>query len=137
MTATTGRQLKIKKDGTLLAAVQSKSVSNTLNPIDITSDDSDAWRTLLGEPGSRSMDIPVSGILTDAVLLDEINAATTSVSLQSVEIEYPLGSNSVAATSAGDFFLANFNITGEHDGSVTFDATLQSSGEITYTAATP
>jgi len=132
MAATSGRDLVIKKDGTAIAAVQSKGVSINNEPVDITSDDDDAWRTVLAEPGLRSIDIDVSGVTTDDILLDAISDGTSSVALQVIEIEYPSG-----ALHNGNFSLNNLTRTGESAGAVTFSATLASSGEITYTAVAP
>jgi len=38
---------------------------------------------------------------------------------------------------AGDFFLTSFEETGTYNEAVTFSASLQSSGDWTYTAGTP
>ena len=130
MAATSGRDLIIKKDGTAIAAVQSKGVSINNEPVDITSDDDDAWRTVLAEPGLRSIDIDVSGVTTDDILLAAISAGTSSVALQTIVITYPSG-----ALHSGSFSLNNLTRTGESAGAVTFSATLASSGEITYTPA--
>jgi len=131
-----GRDLLIQRstDGgttyNTIASVQSKSISINNEPIDITTDDSDAWRTLLAEPGNRTFDISVSGITKDDDLLAAISAATSSISLQDIKIVYPDG-----AEHEGDFFLNAVTYSGEYNGAVTFEATLQSTGEITYTPA--
>jgi len=127
-----GRDLLIQIDTgggyTTIAAVRTKSVSINNEPVDITSDDSDAWRTLLAEPGSRSMDMSISGLTTDEVLMDIITTGTSSYALSDYKIVYP-----DTSVHTGDFFLASLSRTGEYNGAVTFEASLQSSGEVVYT----
>lgn len=131
-----GRDLLIQRstDGgttyNTIASVRTKSVAINNEPIDITTDDSDAWRTLLAEPGNRSIDLSVSGIWTDDDLLAQISAATASVALQDLQIVYP-----DTSTHEGDFMINTFNVTGEYNGAATFEASFQSSGSVTYTAA--
>lgn len=131
-----GRDLLIQRstDGgttyNTIASVRTKSVAINNEPIDITTDDSDAWRTLLAEPGNRSIDLSVAGIWTDDDLLAQISAATASVALQDLQIVYP-----DTSTHEGDFMINTFNVTGEYNGAATFEASFQSSGSVTYTAA--
>ncbi len=49
---------------------------------------------------------------------------------QNAVIEFPSG-----ATLSGKFALDNFTVTGELEGATTFECTLASAGQITYTAA--
>ena len=126
-----GRKLLIQRDiigvPTTIASVRSKSVSISNEPIDITTDDSDGWRTLLAEPGNRTVDISVSGVMVDDELRALILAATDSVVLESISIVYPDG-----GSIEGSFYLNSYSETGEYQDAVTFEASLQSSGPITY-----
>jgi predicted secreted protein len=129
MSAATGRALKIKRNGTTIAAVVSKSVSINNEPIDITSDDDLGFRTLLEESGTRSIDISCEGVYKDDSLVEV--AAGSDPDLLTVDtIEFPSGS-----TIAGSFRLNSVEISGEVAGRAQFSAALQSSGEWTYTAA--
>jgi len=134
MAEASGRDLLLKIDTgggyTTVASIQSKSISINNEPIDITTDDSDAWRTLLAEPGARSIDLSFSGILKDDELLALISAGTSSIALQDIQLTYP-----DTATHTGDFFLNSYSITGEYNGAVTFEGSLQSTGEIVYAGA--
>lgn len=111
----------------VVANVISKSLTIDSAPIDVTDDQSDSWRELLAEPGLRSADVSVSGVLATTTLLDEILAATGSVTLQDCRLDF----NS-EFTLTGDFFLNNFSLTGDEAGAnaVAFEASLQSSGPI-------
>ena len=136
MAADSGRSLKIKRstDGgttyNTFALVTSKSVNKTNEHPDITSDDDSGWRTLLIEPGNRTVDVSVSGVTTDDILLAAISAGTSSVALEDIQIEYESG-----ATDEGTFVLSNLTRSGDTTDAGRFEAQLLSSGEITYTAA--
>jgi TP901-1 family phage major tail protein len=131
-----GRKLKLEystDSGTtylLLASVREKSVNKAAEPIDVSTDDSDAHRTLLAEPASRSVDISVSGVSDDEYLMTQISASTATLAFEYIRVTYPDG-----ATDEGTFFLNSLSRTGSYQDAVTFEASLQSSGAVTYTAA--
>lgn len=136
MAAAAGRKmlLEYSTDGgttyVTLASVREKSITKTNEPIDVTTDDSNAHRTLLPEPATRSIDISVSGITDDDYLITQISAATDSLVFEDIRITYPDG-----GTDEGTFFLNSLTRTGSYQDAVTFDAQLLSSGEPTFTAA--
>ena len=130
---TTGRNITVKRGAspTLVAGVRTKSISINGSPIDVTTDDDAAVRALLDMPGEITVSISVSGILTDETLATEALSATDRV--LATEFGWP-GSVS-NGKMAGDFFLASFGITGEYQGAATFEATFESAGTVTLTAA--
>lgn len=136
MAAAPGRDLLIEysTDGgttyTTIASVREKSVAKTNEPIDVTTDDSDAHRTLLAEPAMRTVDISVSGVTDDDYLITQISAATASIVLEDVRVTYPDG-----GTDEGTFFLNSVTRTGSYQDAVTFEAQLLSSGQIVFTPA--
>jgi predicted secreted protein len=122
MSAAIGRALKIKRNGTLIAAVVSKTVPINNEPVDTTNDDDDGFRSLLEESGTRSIDLSVEGVAVNDVLL--IVAAGASPTLITAdEIEFPSG-----LTITGNFRLNTYEQSGETAGRVNFSATLQSTG---------
>ena len=129
MPANPGRELVVKKDSTAIAGVQTKSVSVDGSPVDITSDDDSGWRTLLSDPGVRSVDMSVEGVTKDAILRAAVFDGT-SLLLTDITLDYPNGD-----ALSGNFYLANLEENGTHNDAVKFTGTLQSSGEITYTPA--
>lgn len=134
MAANVGRNLLVKKGGTVIAGIRSKSISINGSPIDITTDDDLGYRTLLEEAGEKSIDISFDGIVKDATLRDIVLGGTTSQYLTDITVEYPIRSGETTAdTIAGDFFLTNVDETGTYNDSITFSAALQSSGQWTYT----
>jgi TP901-1 family phage major tail protein len=136
MAKAAGRKLKLEYSidsgttYTLLASVREKSINKASEPIDVSTDDSDAHRTLLAEPASRSVDISVSGVSDDEYLMTQISAATASLVFEYIRVTYPDG-----ATDTGTFFLNSLSRTGSYQDAVTFEASLQSSGVIVYAAA--
>ena len=124
-----GRDLLVKIGGTLVAAVQSKTITKAREAVDVTTDDSDGNRTLLAEPGVRSTDIQVEGVATSSNFSDLLSKFEANTLLQ-VSAIGPDGSAQI-----GDFFLSNLTQTGEHDGAVTFSATFQSSGMVSSSEA--
>ena len=136
MAVAPGRDLLIERStdgGTTyvkIASVREKSVAKTNEPIDVTTDDSLAHRTLLAEPAMRTVDVSVSGVTDDDILMAAISASTASLVLEDIRVTYPDG-----ATDEGTFFLNSLTRTGSYQDAVTFEAQLLSSGEVVYTAA--
>lgn len=128
-----GRSCTVKRGAVpaLIAGVRTKSFSINGEPIDITNDDDTGIRTLMEEPGELSMEISVSGVVKSDTLRAE--ALNTTDRTQLTEFGFP---GTVAGKIAGQFYLASYSETGEYKGATTFEATFQSSGALTYTAAT-
>ena len=124
-----GRELTIDWDSVTLVGVRSKGITRNNELVDVTTDDDNGWRTLLATPGIKSVEVTVSGISSDEVLIAEFYNA--SVTGETLTINLPTGSG----TESGTFMLASFESNGEHDGAVEFSATFQSSGEVAYTAS--
>lgn len=126
MAAAKGRDLLVKKGSTVLAGVRTKGISINGEPIDITSDDDDGYRTMLADAGTYSVDLSVEGITKDDTLVAIIMAGG-SLMLTDITIDYPNGK-----TLSGSFFLNSVEETGTYNEAVTFSASLQSSGTFTY-----
>lgn len=128
-----GRELTIDWDSTTLVGVRTRGVSMSNEMVDVTTDDDAGWRKLLATPGVKSMEVTVSGISSDEVLMAEFfNASTTG---ETIRIDLP-SSLATPGNMSGTFHLSSFEINGEHDGAVEFSATFASSGAVTYTAST-
>lgn len=133
-----GRSLVVDFNSTTLVGVQTKTFTATGEPVDVTTDDDAGWRTLLAEPGVRSIEVTVQGITSDEVLIAEIMTAAGSFTLKNAEVDLATGTASGITTPgklSGTFFVSSVGQTGNHDGAVEFSATLMSSGAITYTAS--
>lgn len=107
---------------------RTKTITIAGEPIDITQDCDGAFRTLLSTPASRSIDMTVEGILRqDDWALQALDPATTNFLEQYALVIPGLG------TITGDFFIGNFEVGAPYNESVTFSATVQSSGAWTFT----
>jgi predicted secreted protein len=126
MTAGVGRNVTLSWGGTAIAGVKEKSFTLNNEPIDITSDDDSGWRTILETPGQKQVELKVSGVTKDRGLIADWFSSDLT---QAVVLTYEDGS-----TIAGDFFLSEYSDKGNFKDAVAFDATLMSTGTITYTA---
>jgi TP901-1 family phage major tail protein len=127
MAKATGRELIIKRSGTKIAAVTSKTVTINNEAIDVTNDDDAGYRTLLEASGMRSVDIAVEGVY-DGDDLIAVAAAASPTLITADTVQFPSG-----ATITGNFRFNDIETSGEHDGRVEFSANLQSSGTFTFT----
>lgn len=127
-----GRALTIDYDSTTLVGVRTRGFSISNDYVDVTTDDDSGWRTLLADPGLRSVEVTVGGITSDEVLLADIMAASVAATAVSVTLPTSLAT---PGTVAGNFLISSFEETGEHDGAVEFSATFMSAAAVTYTAS--
>lgn len=138
MVAMVGRTLKLfwgdDSPQELVAGVREKGITVNGEAVDITSDDSNGWRALLDVAQVNSVNIPVSGVLTNDTLRADwfAGASTEGRRMRAMTLQYPDG-----ATVSGIFYLQEYSETGNHDGEVTFEATFNSNGAVVYTPATP
>ena len=131
MAKSIGRNLKIKKGGTVIAAVRAKSISWAGEPVDITTDDDAGFRTLLSDAqGQEQIDISGDGVTTDSIFRDIALDPATSKHLTDITLEWETGE-----IIAGDFRLASYEETGPYNEARTFTFSLQSSGQWVYTPA--
>lgn len=128
MTAFVGRKATISKGATVVAAVRTRTVSINNEPVDITSDDDNGFRTMLQDPGTKTLDMSVEGVLKNTTDFLGVAMSTTDI-LEGFSILFP-----GMGTIAGDFVVASFEVGAAYNESATFSATLQSSGAFTFTA---
>lgn len=126
-----GRDLVIDWDSVQLVGVRTRTFSITNDYVDVTTDDDSGWRTLLADPGLRSVETTVGGICSDQVLIAEIMKANISGEPLSIELPTATG-----ASLSGTFVVSSFEGSAEHDGAYEFSATFMSTGAVTYTAGT-
>lgn len=129
-----GRAITVKRGAgpTLIGGVRTKSMTINGSSIDVTNDDDSGIRKLMDEPGELSVSITVGGIIkSDTLRIESLNSTDR---VDATEFGFPgSGTN---GKIAGQFFLASYTETGEYQGAQTFQATFESAGACTYTAAT-
>lgn len=128
MASEVGRNVKIKRAGTTIAGVRTKSMTFGSEAIDVTTDDDTGKRTLLEASGSENIDLSVEGLTKDENLLEV--AAGGGTRIEEYTIELPWGGSIV-----GDFRLNSVEMGAEYTDAVTFTAEIQSTGDWTYTPA--
>ena len=130
MGARSGRKFKLMRGTSVIAGIQSTGYAFNGEPVDITSNDDEGFRTFLADDvGVQSIDMNFSGITKDSSIRALAMAGGSSLMLTDVTLVDAANNDVVAC----DFFLNSFEETGETDGAVTFTGTLQSSGAWTYT----
>lgn len=120
-----GRDLDFTWNGSAIGAVREKGITINGEAIDTTSDDADGWRTLLNTPAQKQVDLSVSGVMMDQILQTDIFAGNRT---RAVALTFPDG-----AVLAGNFYCSELVITGTYNDAATYDATLMSTGEVTFT----
>ena len=129
-----GRALTLDWDTTTLVGVRTRGFTINNEHVDVTTDDDSGWRTLLADPGLRSVEVTVGGITSDEILIAEIMQA--SITGEVLDVMLPTGTATGIITPgklSGNFHVSSYEQTGEHDGAVEFSATFMSDGAITYT----
>jgi TP901-1 family phage major tail protein len=133
--------LKIDQSGTQTTVGGLRSTSITFNDeaVDITNKDSLGMRTLLAGGGTQSVSISGSGVFTDSTTEQAVRtayfaqantsdgSAAQTAAFDSFQVIVPdLG------TFTGTFMIATMGYSGEFNGEVTYDLTLESSGYVTF-----
>src|SRR5688572_15467210 len=112
MAGQNGRDLRMKQGATVLATLNTKTMTVNLTPVDTTNDDDDGFTSYLDRPGVRQLSMEVAGVSSDTVLRD---IALEGGVGGSVKAEYTLewlnsnGNGSVVYSLVGDFVLSNYS----------------------------
>jgi TP901-1 family phage major tail protein len=109
-----------------------RSVSASLNgeTVDITTQQSAPWRTLLADAGIRSMALSISGVFNDDDSMERAIVAQMEATLDMYRV----------TSEAGDSFMAKFQVvsverSGEYNADEQYSISMESSGEVIFTPA--
>lgn len=127
--------LKIDSDGLgdfeTVAGLRSRTLAFNAETVDITHQESAGqWRELLAGAGVRNARITGAGIFKDAASDETIRSVFFSGVIRDWQVIVP-----DFGTVKGPFQIAAFELNGRHDGEVAFELSLESAGELTFTAA--
>lgn len=127
--------LKIDADGLgafeTVAGLRSRTLAFNAETVDVTHQESAGqWRELLAGAGVKSARVTGSGIFKDAASDAAIREIFFAGQIRSWQIVVP-----DFGTVEGPFQIGSFELTGRHDGEVSFDLALESAGELTFSAA--
>ena len=136
MTAQKGKDLLLKVDAdstgvfTTVAGIRQRKLAFNLATVDTTSSESTGqWRELLAGGGVRTAAVSGSGIFKNAASDAIVRTHVFNGTVAPWQIVIP-----TFGTIQGPFQIHSFDLTGKHDGEITFDIALESAGEITFTA---
>jgi TP901-1 family phage major tail protein len=137
MAAQKGKDLLLKVDANgsgsfvTIAGLRSRAIAFNAETVDVThSESAGRWRELLSGAGAQSARVTGSGIFKDAASDAIIRDYVFSGTVRDWQIVVP-----DFGTMAAPFQITAFELTGRHDGEVAFEMTLESAGELVFTAA--
>lgn len=113
-----------------MGGIRTKTFTINAETVDVTTaDDTNRWRQLLAASGIKSMSVSGSGVVKDVASQQQ---AVTDLIAQTVDT-YTLTVPGLG-TFVGGFQLTQFEAGGEYNGEATFTISLESGGDITFTA---
>lgn len=116
--AQSGRKLRILKGGVAVAGARTDNLTIAAEPVDITDKDDAGWRTLLADPGTRTISADVEGVIKNDVLL--VTATGTALlDAYTIEIE-------AIGYFNGNWFLSSVALGAAQGDAVTFTANIES-----------
>lgn len=133
MAALVGRKVTFTPTagGSAVAGARTKNVTFNNEGIDITSDDDSGWQTFLAsDPAQRGISMSVEGVLKDAALIELATGGGDSLIA-----EYEMDIEGIG-TFTGDFHFGSIQLAAPYNDAVTFTATINSSGPVTFDAET-
>ena len=130
-TAYAGKDMILKMDisGTKETIGGFRSNGFTINgeTIDVTNKGSNGRRELLDGGGIKSMSVSGSGIFTDDGYISDVQTAVLDGTLQDCDLVVP-----GFGTYSAQFAITSLEMSGEHNGEVTYSISLESSGDIDF-----
>jgi TP901-1 family phage major tail protein len=124
-------KIDIASTFTTVGGIRSTSLAINNAQVDVTSqDDTSRDRQLLAAAGVRSVSVSGSGVFKDDAAAAAVNTAALADTHADWQVVVP-----DFGTFEGAFQVSSLEFGGEHDGEVTFSISLESAGDITFTAA--
>lgn len=137
MAAQKGKDLLLKVDtdgaGTFatVAGMRSRSIAFNAETVDIThAESAGRWRELLAGAGAKHARITGAGIFKDAASDATVRQYAFDGTIRDWQVIIP-----DFGTVAGPFQIASLEFSGRHDAEVAIELSLESAGELTFTAA--
>lgn len=137
MAAQKGKDLLLKVDsdgsGTFatIAGLRTRTLTFNAESVDVThAESAGQWRELLAGAGVKSARLTGAGIFKDAASDEIVRSYMFNGTIRHWQVVIP-----DFGTVEGPFHIGSFDLTGRHDGEVTFEISLESAGELTFAAA--
>ncbi|EBA03685.1 major tail protein, TP901-1 family [Rhodobacterales bacterium HTCC2150] len=136
MVAQSGKDLLIKLDLTgngqfeTIAGLRATRITFNAEPVDVTSLESQGgWRELLAGAGVKTASISGSGIFKDEGTDERARQVFFDGEVPDFQVIIP-----DFGTVEGPFQISSIEYAGSHDGEATYEMSLVSAGEITFSA---
>ncbi|MDA5094405.1 phage major tail protein, TP901-1 family [Aliiroseovarius sp. KMU-50] len=136
MVAQKGKDLLIKLDMTgagvfeTIAGLRATRISFNAESVDVTSLESQGgWRELLGGAGVKSASISGSGVFRDASTDERARQIFFDNEVPNFQVIIP-----DFGTVEGAFMITAVEYAGSHNGEATYEMSMASAGELTFTA---
>jgi len=135
MSAQKGKDLLIKiSDGaggfTTVAGLRTRRLAFNAETVDVThAESANRWRELLDGAGVKRASVTGRGLFKDAATDASMRQTFFDGTILNYQIVIP-----DFGIVQGPFQLTALEFAGEHNGEVTYDLTLESAGELTFTA---
>ncbi|MCK0126713.1 phage major tail protein, TP901-1 family [Gelidibacter sp. F2691] len=136
MAAQNGKDLLIKLDMTdtgvfeTIAGLRATRLSFNAESVDVTSlESTGGWRELLGGAGVKSASISGSGVFKDASTDERARQIFFDNEVPNFQVIVP-GFGVVE----GPFMITSIEYAGSHNGEATYELSMASAGELTFTA---
>ena len=126
--------LKVDSDGlgtfTTVAGLRTRTLALKAETDDIThSESAGRWRELLAGAGAKNARISGAGVFKDAASDAIVRSYLFDGTIRNWQVVVP-----DFGTVQGPFQVTSLDLSGRHDGEITFDLTLESAGELIFTA---
>lgn len=136
MTAQNGKDLLIKIDMTggglfeTAAGLRATRISFNAETVDVTSlESTGGWREVLGGAGVKSAAISGSGVFKDAASDERVREMFFEGDTPDFQVIIP-----DFGTMEGPFMVSSIEYAGSHNGEATYEMSLTSAGQVTFTA---
>jgi predicted secreted protein len=136
-TAYVGRDALLKSSAnggstfTVVGGVRTTNFQIGNNPVDITNVSSGGFQEMLANGGTQAISCSVDGVVVDNTAFETMLASAKDRTLIFYRMDFANGGSIITRFAVGDM-----TIQGGHDQAQTFQATLASSGTITWTNPT-
>jgi TP901-1 family phage major tail protein len=135
MAAQSGKDMLLKLDATgsgsfvTVAGLRTRALAFNAAAIDITdSESAGRWRELLAGGGIRRASVSGSGIFKDQASDEAVRSLFFGAAVCAWQLVIPS-----FGTIAGPFQIVALQFSADHAGEVTFELTLESAGQLTFT----
>lgn len=110
---------------TTVAGMMTTSMEINNELVETTNKDDSRHRSLIGGAGVQSISLQASGVFKNTTVEQDLRLHAANSSLFSAQLVFPsLG------TFEGEFMITQLRYTGDHNTAMTYDVTLESSGQI-------